>query len=400
MMLSHLHPIPEIFNPKKPETRFEELLSQYDSEVKALVHAYLEKTVEEKFQEFMGPRIGTEQKLQSGQTITDYRNGYRYIKQLLADTLVLKNFQMPRNRAGGFFPEMLKQGERYAGIFAQLAQEIIVNGVSTRRTRRAFERAGIKLSGISKSSVSRHLHDLRKDYLAWVNRKFTDEFVYLQIDGAYFKLRKDSNNKVGTLIVTGVTEAGKKEVLYFTQGNESEINVDEIFQNLIRRGLNPEKVRLITTDGAKGPIAAINNIFPKKLQRCVVHKSWNLLGHTPKALRGEFKAKLNRLWNQSSRVDAERFLASLVEEYKLSNPAAIKNLLADKDDLFRFFDFPESHRKTIRSTNLVERVIRETKRRVKAMDIIQDSDSHFKYLFGVIREQNHRWESRSFWRNS
>jgi len=243
------------------------------------------------------------------------------------------------------------------------------------------------------------LQDLRQEYLAWLNKKLTKEFVFLHIDGAYYKLRKDPKTKVGTLLVIGTTQDGQKETLYFTQGNESEFNVDEVFQNLIRRGLDPKKVKLVTTDGAKGPMASIRSMFPERLQRCTVHKTWNLLGMTPKALRGEFKAKLTRLWNQSSRSDAERFLKTLIGDYEQSNPTVIASLLADKDDLFRFFDFPESHRKTIRSTNLVERVIRETKRRVKAMDMIQDSDSHFKFLFASIREQNYRWEKRSHWRS-
>ena len=395
-------PITTEQNCKNKTSRLDELVQQYEDPVKALVHKLLEEYVEQSFQEFMGDRIGQIIERESdGKAIKDYRNGYRQVNQAVVDSLVMNNFRIPRNRAGGFKTNIFAKLGRRAGIFAQLAKELYVNGVSTRKVRRSFEQTGMKISGLSKSTVSSIAKDLLKEYLQWINRPLTDTFCYLQADGVYVNVRKTSSRKQGTLLVSGITAKGQKEVLYFTLGNESRVNFDEVLQNLIRRGLQTEHVRMVTVDGAKGPISSVIDHFGKnKLQRCTVHKTRNILDVCPKNLKDELKAKLQRLWNQSSKLEAERYLEQLVDEYGATAKNSIDSLINDKDDLFRYFDFPEEHRKTIRNTNLIERVIYEVRRRTKVMNTIDTEKGCYGILMGIVREQNERWSKRSHWRKS
>ena len=388
-------------NTKTETSRFDTLVQQYENPIKATVHLMLEEMVESAFQEFMGTRIGKPvSRVKDGKEIIDYRNGYRQVKQAVVDTLILTDFQVPRNRAGGFRPMILEQGRRKAGAFAHLAKELFVNGLSTRKIRRAFERAGMKISGLSRTTVSSILEELQQEYLQWINRPITGTFDYLQADGVYLVKGKGASIKAGTTIIIGIRSTGEKEVLYFTMGNESERNFDEILQRLISRGLDTKAVKLVTTDGAKGPIASIMQHFgEEKLQRCVIHKTRNIIEKTPLALRDELKAKLGRLWNQPSLLDAQEFLKQLKEEYSSKAQKAIDCLAVDEESLLRFYSFTESHRKTIRNTNLIERVIRETRRRTKVIDRIDNEFTCYRILMGVIREQNVRWAHKSHWRN-
>ena len=388
-------------NTKTETSRFQTLVQQYENPIKATVHLMLEEMVEAAFQEFMGNRIGKSViRGKDGKEVIDYRNGYRQVKQAVVDTLILSDFQVPRNRAGGFKPMILEQGRRKAGAFAHLAKELFVNGLSTRKIRRAFERAGMTISGLSRSTVSSILEELQQEYLQWINRPITGTFDYLQADGVYLVKRKGASIKAGTTIIIGIRSTGGKEVLHFTMGNESERNFDEILQRLISRGLDTKAVKLVTIDGAKGPIASITQHFgEEKLQRCVIHKTRNIIEKTPLALRDELKAKLGRLWNQPSLLDAQEFLKQIKEEYSAKAKKAMDCLAEDEDSLLRFYNFTESHRKTIRNTNLIERVIRETRRRTKVIDRIDNEFTCYRILMGVIREQNVRWAHKSHWRN-
>ena len=388
-------------NTKTETSRFQTLVQQYENPIKATVHLMLEEMVEAAFQEFMGNRIGKSViRGKDGKEVIDYRNGYRQVKQAVVDTLILSDFQVPRNRAGGFKPMILEQGRRKAGAFAHLAKELFVNGLSTRKIRRAFERAGMTISGLSRSTVSSILEELQQEYLQWINRPITGTFDYLQADGVYLVKRKGASIKAGTTIIIGIRSTGEKEVLHFTMGNESERNFDEILQRLISRGLDTKAVKLVTIDGAKGPIASITQHFgEEKLQRCVIHKTRNIIEKTPLALRDELKAKLGRLWNQPSLLDAQEFLKQIKEEYSAKAKKAMDCLAEDEDSLLRFYNFTETHRKTIRNTNLIEMVIRETRRRTKVIDRIDNEFTCYRILMGVIREQNVRWAHKSHWRN-
>jgi len=353
----------------------------------------LERFVQEPFEEFMGDRTGNRVIRDSDKKeVIDYKNGYRTVKQAMIDTLILENMKIPRNRAGGFQPEILEAGKRKAGKLAHLALELFVNGVSTRKVRRAFEKAGMKISGLSK--------DLMKEYLSWIHMPIKEKYKYLQADAVYSKVRKNSKKRIGTLILIGIREDSFKEVLHFTLGTESESNFDEALQSLIRR-LDIDAVELITLYGAKGPINSDRSHFGKnRVQRCIIHKQKNILDKCPKNIKDELKAKLQRLWNMTTRLEAEKFLEVIKNEYWNIARNSIECLLVDKEYLFRYFDFDENHRKTIRNTNLIERVIRETRRRTKVMDTLDNEYGVYGILMGVIREQNERWTYKSHWEKS
>ncbi len=332
-------------NQKTDPSRFEELMTNYEDPVRATVHRLLEEYVEKAFIEFMEGRTGAViRRSTDGKPIKDYRNGYRDIKQVPIDTMLLQGFRVLSNRVGGFRSDILPRMKRRAGKLASLALELFVHGMGTRRVRRAFERIGVKVSGLSKSTVSEISKDLLKEYLCWINRPISRPFAYLQVDGVYVTIRKSSTRKAGTLIVIGITEDGHKEVLHFTLGTESEKHFDEVLQSLISRGLNVKRVKLVTADGARGPNNSIvSHLGRDTFQRCVVHKTRNILAKCPKNIHDELKAKVGRLWNQSSRLNAEQYLERLRAEYEAIAPRALECLLEDKEDLLRFFGLPDRH---------------------------------------------------------
>ena len=382
--------------------RLDLLIQQYEDPIRAIVHRTLEEYVERAFNEFIGDRIGKEcARASDGKQVLDYRNGYRQVKQVTIDTLSLSDFRLPRNRAGGFSTQILEKAQRLSGRFSKLALELFVNGVSTRKVRRVFEKAGVNISGLSKSTVSDITRELINEYTLWINRPIRRIFRYIQVDGVYVTIRKSSKRRCGTLIVIGITEDGCKEVLHFTLGSECERNFDEILQNLIRRGLDVNDVWLVTADGAKGPINSIIKHFGrKKLQRCVVHKTRNVLEKCPSNIHDELKAKLGRLWNQSSKMEALEYFKSLEHEYGKVAERSVACIKDDLDDLLRFYDFSDSHRKTIRCTNLIERVIHEVRRRTKVMNTIDSEFGCYGITMGIVREQNERWSHRSHWKKS
>lgn len=176
-------------------SRLEMLMEQYSDLAKAIVHQALEEAVRAEFGEFIGPRIGQQFEMKDNDARIDYKNGSRVVKQVMVDTMALQNFRIPRNRTGGFQSTILARGKRQAGKFARLALELFINGVSTRKVRRAFEKSAVKLTGLSKSSVSRISKDLMQEYLKWANRPIKKKFVYLQADGVYIKTRLKSREK-------------------------------------------------------------------------------------------------------------------------------------------------------------------------------------------------------------
>lgn len=393
---------PEEIKQNERPSQFEELIQQYGDPVRGIIHHLLEEFVRAEFDQFMGPRVGQLiVRDTDGKPVYDYRNGDRVVKQLVVDTLVLNDFRIPRNRAGGFQSQVISRSRRRAGKLAKLAMEMFAHGLGLRRVRRTFERVGVKVSGLSRSSVDRIARDLKDEYFKWSNRKITGNFQYLQADAVYLKVRRKRPQKPGTLMFVGIRPDGKKEVLHFTMGPESERSFDEALQNLLNRGLNPEKVDLITLDGAAGPLKSAASIFGEgKIQRCTVHKTRNILEKTPLALRDELKAKLDRLWNQSSKLEAEKFLDKLIEEYEKLAPNAMACLLEDRNSLLRFLESPASHRKTIRTTNLIERVIREVRRRTKVMDTLDNENGAYRIVMAVVREQNERWTKKSHWKKN
>ena len=381
--------------------RLEELVARYEDPVRALTHEILEGFVRAEFDEFMAPRVGREmERSTDGAQVVEYRNGHRVVRQAMIDSLALKDFRVPRSRAGGFESKILESPRRRAGKFATLAKELFVNGLGMRRVRRAFERSAMGVTGLSRSTVARVSEELRQEYLLWSNRPIAGKFKYLQADAVYVGIRRRSARRPGTLMFVGIRETGAKEVLHFTLGIESERDFDEALQNMLRRGLDPKGVELIVLDGAAGPLkSAVSAFGEETVQRCTVHKTRNVLDKTPRALRDEMKAKLGRLWNQSSLLEAERFLDRLAEEYRNTAANAIACLIEDRNALLRFYEFPRSHWKTIRTTNLIERVIREVRRRTKVMDTLDTEFGAYGIVMGVVREQNDRWGRKSHWRN-
>ena len=155
-------------------SRYEEIVQQYEDPIRAMVHRTLEVYIEKAFEEFIGGNIGKYvNRARDGKKVKEYRNGYRYMKHCSIGMLPLTGIRIPRNRAGGFKPEILRHIREHIGKIAVLVSSLYINGLSTRKIRRSLERAGITLPGVSKSSVSRAVKQLVQEYIAWINRSIS-----------------------------------------------------------------------------------------------------------------------------------------------------------------------------------------------------------------------------------
>lgn len=367
-----------------------ELLDQYQDPIRAIAHQSLERFVEEEIEAFIANK-GIE---------GDKRNGYRIRKEIFTECGPFRDIQIPRNRAGGFVSRILPRFKRRAKKIRSMISALFIEGMGTRRIRRALGRVWGKVGNLSAATVSRITQDLVGDYTRWINRPIEKTFEYVLFDGVGYRIRRTRMSHEIALVALGITNKGEKEILDFTMvTREKEVTYDELIRRMLKRGLDPKKVKLALGDGNGGLAKSARNVFgEKKFQRCTVHKTRNVMDVTPKAYRAELKAKLDRMFNAESRLDAQEQYKAFIEEYRPSFPNAVASLEEGGEDLFRYYDFPARHWKTIRNTNLIERTFKEIRRRTKPMENLNDEFNGLKVIYGITTITNESWAGRSHWK--
>jgi len=379
---------------------FSYYLEKYREPVRAAVHFGIQCMIFEEFENFMEDRIGMDF-IRGDKIIKDYRNGYRTRESISTSVGPLEDLRIPRNRLGGFVPAAIPRKKRVYDQMAELVTSLFINGVATRGIRRAFQRVYNKcLPGISNERVSNITRSLIEDYNKWIKRPIQKEFTFLIADAIYLSLKRGTKSREALLSVIGITDEGQKEFLFFQfGGTEKSTSYDEIFLNLKNRGLNFKNVKNITIDGSPGLISsAISHFGEKKVQRCTVHKTENILDKVSDEYKAEVKGFLNRIWNSQSKSEAIRKIKDFAETYSEKFPGAVACLIQDKDSLLRYYNFPSYTWKSVRNTNLIERSFKEVRRRTKPMDILSSEDGALKIIFGIVENINVRWERKSHWK--
>ncbi len=377
-------------NKKSKYRGFEELLAEYCDPVRAMTHQALERFIEEEIETFLHT-TGIE---------GDKRNGYRFRKEVFTECGPFRNIQIPRNRQGGFVSEILPRFKRRIGKINKLISALFIEGLATRRIRRALGRVWGNIANLSSGTVSRITQDLVGEHLRWANRPITKQIEFLLFDGVGYRIRRTRMSREIALVALGISNKGEKEILDFIMvTREKEITYDELILRMIKRGLDPKKVKLVLGDGNGGLANSVRNIFgEKKFQRCTVHKTRNVMKATPKEYRPELKAKLHRMFNAPSRMEARKQYAAFVDEYRVTFPKTVGSLEEGGEDLFRYYDFPARYWKTIRNTNLIERTCKELRRRTKPWENVHGEFNGWKVIFGIVSLMNESWAGRSHWK--
>jgi putative transposase len=250
---------------------------------------------------------------------------------------------------------------------------------------------------ISAEEVSKANKELTGGVEKWRNRDLSQEQIkYIFVDGVIFKMRlKYSVENVPVLAAIGVTEDGTKLVLSLQSGDkESATNWREFFRDLKSRGLDGKFVRLGIMDGLSGLEKVFKEEFPNaKVQRCQVHVARNVLAKVPHKLKKEVADDLRTIFYASSKEKADEFYRSFYEKWNKELPSAVKSLSQSIDACLTFFKFPEEEWISLRTSNIIERLNKEFRRRTKTMEIVAGEDACYRLLAFISLKMELSWRS-------
>ena len=326
---------------------------------------------------------------------TDSRQGYRngaYPHQLTTrvGTITLR---VPRIRNGQFSTELFARYQRSEQALVLALMEMVVNGVSTRKVSQITE----ELCGthFSKSTVSELCKQLDPIVEAWNGRPLSDSpFPFVLVDALYLKVREDGRVRSrGVMVGIGVNTDGYREVLGLMTGDtESEADWREFFGWLKQRGLRG--VDFITSDDHGGLVRAIRQHFQGVTwQRCQAHFIRNILDATPKVLKDEVYSRVRTLLDAPDLETARLLLSQTLEAYEEKAPRAMRILEAGFDDATAVLSLPERYRKRLRTTNSIERLNEEIRRRERVIRIFPNRQSVIRLLGALLMEQDEKWAS-------
>ena len=303
--------------------------------------------------------------------------------------------KVPRDRKGEYESRVIPRSKQYEDELRQDIAVMFLSGVSTRTLAMISQR----LLGhrISAGEVSRCSRQLIKAIEAWRTRDLSlMKFKYLFCDGVYFEMRVAKTvEKVSVLVVIGVTESGQKQVIGLQSGDkESAANWREVFRDLKRRCLDRETVTLGVMDGLAGLEKVFGEEFPKsKVQRCQVHVTRNVLAKVPQTLKQKVADDIRSIFYAFSKEKAQTFATQFVERWQKDIPSAVKCLQNSLDSSLTFFDFPEEEWISLRTTNVIERLNKEFKRRTKPMEIVAGENACYTLLAFISIKMELHWRS-------
>jgi transposase-like protein len=300
--------------------------------------------------------------------------------------------KIPQVREGNFYPSVLEKGKRSERALCLAAAEMYVKGISTRKVEKVME----KLCGFSISSteVSNANKLLDEELSKWRNRPLKN-YRYLFLDAEYEKVRQDGQvMDCATLVAIGIDELGKRDVLGVSvKLSEAEVHWRDFLQQLQVRGLHG--VTLITSDAHPGLKAALRAVYPSVLwQRCQFHLQQNAQSYvTKRSLREEVGSCIRSIFNAPNKEEAERLLQIATKKYELEMPKLTNWMAENLSEGFTIFAFPESHWRRLRTSNVLERLNREIKRRTKAVGVFPNEASCERLISAVLIEISEEWQT-------
>jgi len=317
-----------------------------------------------------------------------YRNGYRLRTW---DTRVgTIELAIPKLRAGSYFPSLLEPRRRAERALLAVVQEAYVHGVSTRKVDDLVRALG--LDGMSKSEVSRVCAELDGEVAAFRSRGLEGEHPYVWIDATYHKVRQDGRvQSMATVVAIGVAVTGERQILGVDAGpSEDRAFWTAFLRGLVKRGLRG--VRLVISDaheGLKRAIAAV--LSGTTWQRCRVHFMRNVLATLPRSAREPVAAIVRTIFAQPDHPTAQAQLQRVVEGLRARFAQAAELLEQATEDVLAYLHFPAAHRRQLHSTNPLERLNKEIKRRSAVVGIFPHRTSLLRLVGALLAEQDDEW---------
>lgn len=326
-----------------------------------------------------------------------YRSGYR-IRRF--DTrLGTVYLSVPKIRQGGYIPFFVTEKKRSEQALIQVVQECWLNGVSTRKIEKIAAKLGLEsLSASQVSEINKGLDDMVEEFR---NRKLDKEYPVLWADALYEKIR--DNHRVvskAVMVIKAVNMDGQQEILAVEpMENESEQTYSAVFRKLQERGV--EKVWLCVSDAHKGLEAAIRQTLPGTTwQRCKVHFMRNILAYVPQRYKDTVACRLKLIWKAPDEKAARALKEDFCREYENSYPKAVECLEEGFEDSIGFYAFEELDSRKISSTNTLERLNREIRRRSSVVGIFPSTDSYIRLITSYLLEYSEDWQTNRSYMNA
>src|SRR5665811_62426 len=318
------------------------------------------------------------------------RNGYRDRRW---DTRVgTIDLAIPRVRDGNYFPSLLEPRRRAERALLAVVQEAYVLGVSTRRVDDLVQSLGI--TGISKSEVSRICAALDAEVETFRNRPLLEAYPYVFLDATYLKVREAGRVvSMAALVATGVAMSGERRILgiELSPGNDEGSAWPMFIRSLFGRGLHG--VRLVISDDHAGLVKAIREqLLGSGWQRCRVHLTRNAQDLVPRSARSMIASAVRSVFEQPDERAAREQFGQVIDSLEPRFPTVARLLLEAETDLLAHFTFPETHRRQIRSTNPLERLNKEIKRRTAVVGIFPNRAAVIRLVGMILAEQDDEWQ--------
>ncbi len=371
---------------KQPDDLFEMIRT----DVRQSVGHYLSELMDTELTDFLGRK--RYERIEGNRNHRNGSYGRKYTLKGIGNVAV----QVPRDRNGDSRTHVIPRSRQYEDALREDLCVMFLSGVSTRTLSLMSEKLiGRKISATEVSNASKQLAGAVE---AWRERDLSVEPIkYMYIDGTLFSMRIDGSiEKVPVLVVIGVTETGHRTVLGLQSGDkESATSWREMFKDLKKRGLDASRIQLGIMDGLPGLERVFSEEFAKaKVQRCQIHVSRNILAKVPKKLKKDVADEVRSIFYAASKSKAMAFFESFKAKREKDLPSAVKCLANSLSACLTYLQYPDEEWVCLRTTNVIERVNKEFKRRTKPMEILAGERSCYTLLTFVCLKMEIHWRSK------